>query len=212
MKTISAIMKTVNWIVAIFFAVISFLWFFDAIDLGMIARWAGDVNQDGPTYRYLLAIGAFYVLLFNLLYSLGRWFTRNYASSVNVNSQSGSFSIAISAIENSLRRSVKKLPEIHDAHIRVYKDKRNLTKPIQIYTTFSVWEGVNVTEVTDKIRSAITMRFNEIIEVKEPPVFTIILSNIVEREHRKVDLKKKDKDFIDSKMFYGPEYPIDDID
>jgi len=212
MKTISAIMKTVNWIVAIFFAVISLLCFSDWIDLGMITSWARDVNQAQPTYRYLLAIGAFYVILFNLAYSLGRWFTRNYASSVNVNSQGGSFSIAISAIENSLRRSVQKLPEIHDAHIRVYKDKRNLTKPIQIYTTFSVWEGVNVTEVTDKIRSAITMRFNEIIEVKEPPVFTIILSNIVEREHRKVDLKKKDKDFIDSAIFHGPEYPIDDID
>jgi hypothetical protein len=205
-------MKTVNWMVAVFFAIISFLWFFDVINLGMIGKWAKDLNEDGPTYRYLLAIGASYIILFNLVYLLGRWFTRNYASSVHVNSPSGSFSIAISAIENSLRRSVKKLPEIQDAHVRVYKDRKNLTKPIQIYTTFTVWESANVTEVTDKIRSAITMRFNEIIEVKESPVFTIILSNIVEREHRKIDLKKKDKDFIDTKIFHGPEYPIDDID
>jgi len=63
--------------------------------------------------------------------------------------------------------------------------------------------------VTDKIRTAITIRFNEIIEVKEPPVFTIILSNIVERDHRKTDSRKKDRELMESEMFHGPEYPID---
>lgn len=201
-------MKTTNWIVTVFVAVMALLWFADTIDLNIVSAWATKVNEGGPTYRILLAIGGFYLILFNLLYLLGRWFTRNYASSVKVTSPSGSFSIAISAIENSLRRAVKKLPEIHDAHIRVYKDRKNEAKPIQIYATFSVWEGVNVTEVTDKIRSAITIRFSEIIEVKEAPTFTIILSNIVERD-RKSDSKKKDKDLNDTKMFFGPEYPIE---
>lgn len=207
MKTISAIMKTANWIVAVFFAVMSILWFADKIDLGMLAGWAEDLNTAGPTYRILLAIGAFYLILLNLSYLLGRWITRNYVSSVKVNTQAGYFSIAISAIENSLRRAVRKLPEINDAHIRVYKVRKPENKPIQIYTTFSVWEGTNVTEVTDKIRTTINIRFNEIIEVKEPPVFTIVLSNIVEREHRKPD--KKDKELVESRMFHGPEYPID---
>ena len=210
MKTISAIMKSVNWLVAIFFTVLSILWVGNVIDLGMIGGWATDLNNSGPTYRILLAIGTFYLILFNLLYLIGRWVTRNYASSVKVSSQAGSFSIAISAIENSLRRAVRKLPEINDAHIRVYKVRKPENKPIQIFTTFSVWEGTNVTEVTDKIRTAITIRFNEIIEVKEPPVFTIVLSNIVEREHRRSsDSKKKDKELMESEMFHGPEYPID---
>jgi hypothetical protein len=208
MKTISAIMKTVNWLITVFFASISLLWFADMIDLGMVASFARDLNENTMTYRALLAIGAFYLILFNLLYLLGRWFTRHYASSVQVTTTGGSFSIAISAIENSLRRAVKKLPEIHDAHIRVYKDRKNEVKPIQIYTTFSVWEGVNVTEVTEKIRTAITIRFSEIIEVKEPPIFSIILSNIVERE-RKSESKKRDKEYIESQIFHGPEYPID---
>ncbi|MDI6733054.1 MAG: hypothetical protein QME51_02655 [Planctomycetota bacterium] len=209
MKAISAIMKTVNWIVVVSFAVILLLWFGDVIDLGMIGMWATDLNESGPTYRILFAIGAFYLVLFNLLYLIGRWVTRNYVSSVKVNSQAGSFSIAISAIENSLRRAVKNLPEIHDAHIRVYKVRKPENKPIQIYNTFSVWEGSNVTEVTDKIRTAISIRFNEIIEVKEPPVFTIILTNIVEKERHKSEPKKKDKEFAESAMFHGPEYPID---
>ena len=209
MKAISAIMKTVNWLVVMFFATISLLWLGNIIDLGMIGKWARDLNDSGDTYRWLLAIGAFYLVLFNLLYLIGRWVTRNYASSVKVSSQAGSFSIAISAIENSLRRAVRKLPEINDAHIRVYKVRKPENKPIQIFTTFSVWEGTNVTEVTDKIRTAITIRFNEIIEVKEPPVFTIILSNIVERDHRKTDSRKKDRELMESEMFHGPEYPID---
>jgi len=117
MKAISAIMKTVNWLVVMFFATISLLWLGNIIDLGMIGKWARDLNDSGDTYRWLLAIGAFYLVLFNLLYLIGRWVTRNYASSVKVSSQAGSFSIAISAIENSLRRAVRKLPEINDAHI-----------------------------------------------------------------------------------------------
>jgi len=209
MKAVSAIMKTVNWLVVMFFASVSFLWFVDWMDLGQVSEWATSLNQHGLTYRALLAICAFYLVLFNLVYLLGRWFTRNYASSVKVSSQTGSFSIAISAIENSLRRAVKRLPEIHDAHVRVYKDKAIENKPIHIYTSFSVWEGTNVTEVTDKIRSVITIRFSEIIEVKEAPLFTIILSNIVEREARKAESKKKDKEAAESKIFYGPEYPID---
>lgn len=209
MKAISAIMKTVNWLVAIFFSVVSLLWIGNIIDLGMISNWATEINASGDTYRWLLAIGAFYLVLFNILYLIGRWIARNYTSSVQVSSQSGSFSIAISAIENSLRRALRKLPEINDAHVRVYKLRKPENKPIQIFTTFSVWEGSNVTEVTDKIRTTITIRFNEIIEVKEPPVFTIILSNIVERDYRKADAKKKDRELMGSEMFHGPEYPID---
>ena len=210
MKTISVIAKTVNWLVVVFFAVMSLLWFVNIIDLGMLSNWAGDLNKEGDTYRILLVLGTIYLILLNITYLIGRWVTRNYASSVKVSSQAGSFSIAISAIENSLRRAVRKLPEINDAHIRVYKVRKPENKPIQIFTTFSVWEGTNVTEVTDKIRTAINIRFNEIIEVKEPPVFTIILSNIVERDHRRSsDGKKKDRELMESEMFHGPEYPID---
>ena len=67
MKTISAIMKSVNWLVAIFFTVLSLLWVGNVIDLGMIGGWATDLNNSGPTYRILLAIGTFYLILFNLL-------------------------------------------------------------------------------------------------------------------------------------------------
>ena len=209
MKTISVIAKTVNWLVVVFFAVMSLLWFVNIIDLGMLSNWASDLNKEGDTYRILLVLGTIYLILLNITYLIGRWVTRNYASSVKVSSPAGSFSIAISAIENSLRRAVRKLPEINDAHIRVYKVRKPENKPIQIFTTFSVWEGTNVTEVTDKIRTAINIRFNEIIEVKEPPVFTIILSNIVERDHRKTDSRKKDRELMESEMFHGPEYPID---
>ncbi|HLD35809.1 MAG TPA: hypothetical protein VJC37_03735 [Planctomycetota bacterium] len=210
MKIISAITKSINWLVVVFFTVMSLLWFVNLIDLGMLSNWASDLNKEGDTYRILLVLGAIYLILLNITYLIGRWVTRNYASSVKVSSPAGSFSIAISAIENSLRRAVRKLPEINDAHIRVYKVKKPENKPIQIFTTFSVWEGTNVTEVTDKIRTAINIRFNEIIEVKEPPVFTIILSNIVERDHRRSsDNKKKDRELMESEMFHGPEYPID---
>jgi len=185
MKTISAIMKIVNWIVAVFFAVASLLWFSNIIDLRMLSEWINKPNQGVFIHRTLLIIGAFYLILFNLTYLLGRWLTRNYVSRIEVTTKFVSFSIAISAIENSLRHVVRKLPEVHDAHIHVYKVKRPKDKPIRIYIAFSVWEDTIVAELIDKIITAVTTRCNEMIEVKEPPVFTIILSNIIGKEHRK---------------------------
>ncbi|MBI4834460.1 MAG: hypothetical protein HY811_06555 [Planctomycetes bacterium] len=207
MKVIGYILRLTNWLVAVGFGVIGFAWASDIINIVMIGNFIDQINTN-PSVRMVALLLTVYIVLFNLLYFLSHLFVRQYATHIKLNVASGEFSISLSAIENSLRRAVKKLAEVHDIHIRIRKDKKSEAKPIVITAYYSAWEGTNVQEVTAKIQEMIHMRFQEIVEVKEPPVFQLYLTNIVERDHKKSDSKKK-SDLIEQGMFYGPQYPVD---
>ncbi|MFH1226616.1 MAG: alkaline shock response membrane anchor protein AmaP [Planctomycetota bacterium] len=211
MKILSRLMKTSNWLVAIAAGVFGFMWFADRIDLGTISTWAYQINNDNPSMRTILILLAGYLVVFNLAYVLGNIFRRKYASIIKVTVPEGDLTIDVSAIEDSLRRAVKKLPEIAEARVHLYKERKG-EKPIRICTTFSAWEDANIKELTDKIQGSIKMRFQEILDVKEPPVFTTILSDIVaDKDSRRTESKKraKERDMAAQRMFYGPEYPVD---
>jgi uncharacterized alkaline shock family protein YloU len=177
----------------------------------MIADFAAQINTN-PSSRIIVLLLAAYLVLFNLLYFIGSLFTRRYATHIKLSMPNGDFSIALSAIEDSLRRQVKKLPEVYDIHIRIKKDKKSETKPMTIKAYYSTREGTNVQDVTAKIQEVIRMRFQEIIEVKESPVFKIYLTDIVDRDSKKSESKKKEKaELAEYKTYYnGPQYPVDD--
>lgn len=204
-------MKTSNWIVAVTVAAFGFLWFVDRIDLGMLSTWAAEINHDSPSSRTVLMLLAAYLVVFNVFYLMGNVFRRKYASIIKVVVPEGELTIDVSAIEDSLRRSVKKLPEIAEARVHLYKERKS-DKPIRICTTFSAWEDANIKELTEKIQSAIKMRFQEILDVKEPPVFTTVLAHIVvAKDAQRPESKKraKEREMAAQRVFYGPEYPID---
>lgn len=203
-------MKTSNWIFGVVVGAIGFFWVANFFDLSDVARLTTEINANNKSLRLILTLLAIYLVMFNVLYLLTNIFRRKYASTIKLNLSDGNLSIDISAIEDSLRRAVKKLPEIHDARIHIYKDRKAQNKPIRICATFSTLEGTNIKEVTEKVQSIIKMRFQEIIEVKEPPIFTIILSDIIERDEKRSESRKnKEKELANRRMFYGPEYPID---
>ena len=206
MKVLAYVLRLVNWLITLLTCVFAFLWFVDLVNLETLGGFAVQVNLT-PSSRPILAILVVLVVGLNLAYFIGSLFTRQYATHLKLNADKGDFSIALSAIENSLRRSVKKLPEVHDVHIRIYKSKKALAKPMRIHTSLSVWEGTRVKELTEKIQEVIRLRFNEIVEVAEEPVFEIAITNMVERDARRTESRKKDSG-NDPRMFYGPEYPI----
>ena len=176
MKILAYSLRLVNWLVAILGGIVGFLWFADVINLKTISLYADQANTN-PGLRVILIILAVYLVLFNLLYFIGSLFPSKYVSHIKLDLPGGDFSITLSAIENSLRRVVRKLPEVHDAHTNLYKDRKSETKPIIIRTVYSTWEGSDTREVTERIRTVIQQRLQEIVHLKEPPVFQIILSS-----------------------------------
>jgi hypothetical protein len=210
MKVLSYILRLANWLAAVGVGIIGFAWAANFIDLGIISNFITQINTN-PTRIIALLLTA-YLVLFNLLYFFGSLFVRRYATHIKLSMPNGDFSIALAAIEDSLRRQVKKLPEVYDVHIRIKKDKKSETKPMTIKAYYSTREGTNVQDVTAKIQEVIRMRFQEIVEVKEPPVFKIYLTDIVDRDSKKSESKRKEKpELAEYKTYYsGPQYPVDD--
>lgn len=211
MKVLSYVLRLTNWLAAVGIGLIGFAWAANIIDINMIADFIAQINTN-PSTRIIALLLTAYLIMFNLLYFIGSLFTRRYATHIKLSMPNGDFSIALSAIEDSLRRQVKKLPEVYDVHIRIKKDKKSETKPMIIKAYYSTREGTNVQDVTAKIQEVVRMRFQEIVEVKEPPVFKIYLTDIVDRDSKKSESKKKEKpELAEYKTYYsGPQYPVDD--
>ena len=158
MRVLAYVLRLVNWLITLLTCVFAFLWFVDLVSLETLGWFAVQVNLT-PSSRPILTILVVLVVGLNLAYFIGSLFARQYATHLKLNVDKGDFSIALSAIENSLRRSVKKLPEVHDVHIRIYKSKKALAKPMRIQASLSVWEGTRVKELTEKIQEVIRLRF-----------------------------------------------------
>ena len=202
------IIKTFNWLITVTVGIIGFLWLSQIIAPTDIYAIIYKALLSTPWSRFFFLTIFIYLVLFNLLYLLGPLFNPKYAHHIELGVAGGNFSISVSAIEHSLKRAVKKLPEVSDVSVHLYKDIKSKTKkPMRIVVHCSTWEGANVKEVTEKVKEIITLRFQEIIEVKEPPVFQIMISHIDERS-KKSESRKKSSD-AKKHMFYGPEYPID---
>ncbi len=200
--------KTFNWLITVAVGVIGFLWISQLVPLHPFSDTLITTLNTSAWARFAFLAVSIYLVLFNVLYLFGPLFNPKYAYHIELGVAGGNFSISVSAIEHSLKRAVKKLPEVSDVNVHLYKDIKSRTKkPMRIVVHCSTWEGANVKEVTEKVKEIITLRFKEIIEVQEPPVFQIMISHIEERS-KKPDSRKKSSD-TKQHMFYGPEYPID---
>lgn len=148
-----------------------------------------------------------YLLLSHGLYLLLAIMVSRYDTHFRIRSNNLEVTIALSAVEESLRRAVQKLPEIYDVWVRIYKEKNREEKPLRIYAGYSTFEGTNVKEVTDKIREVIRLRFQEIIDIPQEPEFEIALTKFTSKEPRKADTRRS-KAGVEAD-FRGPQYPTD---
>ena len=133
-----------------------------------------------------------------------------YDTHVTNETEEGHFSVSISAIEETLTRSISSLPEIADVRLRVYKYRGKSESPVKIYVRCSVWDTLYSKDLPEKIRAVIQQRFNDILDLPSAPEYTVKVEKLVEKSGRKQDPKKAKKPEDEfSRMFQGPEYPID---
>lgn len=170
--------------------------------------WAGyDFTQ--PT-RVLMVGLATTVIVVDMLFIVGRLFS-NRESHLKAKTEDGEVLIAVGAIEDSLARTARSLPEVNDARVRVYKEKGE-GKPITIIVNYAAWEDTNVREVTHKVQQACAMRFEQIAGSDANPTFSIFLSRITVKDDRsKAAAAKRRSADEPSDAFRGPVYPTDEF-
>jgi hypothetical protein len=136
-------------------------------------------------------------------------FIAQRASHLSSRTGANDFKVSVNAVEESLSRIARCIPDVHDARVSVYKDRAD-QKPVLIEVSYSAYEDVPILQVTDRIREVVAHRFEEIAGAELKPQFNIILSRIVEKEARPRSSKPKESKVID--LSKGPIYPVaDDI-
>jgi hypothetical protein len=166
-------------------------------------------NQDpqhasGVRLLFLCLTIAFILANFFFVYET---FIAQRASHLKSKTGANDFAVSISAMEESLSRIAKCIPDVHEAKVSVFKDRQD-QKPLVIEVSYMAYEDMPILQITDRIREVVAHRFEEIAGSDIKPQFNIILSRIVEKEARPRPTRKNDSKVID--LSKGPIYPVTD--
>lgn len=174
-----------------------------------VAAVEGETSSTASGVRLLLWSLTLAFVVFNGLYVLERFVVRR-ATHLKARGEQGEFLVSISAVEESLSRIAKCVPEVHDARVNVYKEKRE-GKPVYIEVSYMAYEDMAIPEVTARLQQVVAHRFEQIAGPQIKPQFNIVLSRIVERDSGaggtgRGTERRKAKDVID--LSRGPIYPV----
>jgi hypothetical protein len=173
------------------------------------AAAAGDwFDSLGLGARVAAIVLASWLVLFNGLFVTVNFLFSKYATHIDFSTPEGTVSVAVGAVEESLLRAARTITDVEDVRISVSKERKNSSKPLHIFVSAVTYEGVNVREVTDKIRGVLRQRFREIAELPEQPVYDVHVVKIVDRPQPRDKAPAKKDAKKAAEMFHGPEYPL----
>jgi len=101
----------------------------------------------------------------------------------------GQVTIALSAIEDFIKRAMKNLPEVKELRPNVKASK----KGIRIINRVTLFSDVNIPETTEKIQNIVKTRVQDMLGVEEPISIRVHVVKIVHKEEAPKDHKKDDK-------------------
>lgn len=100
----------------------------------------------------------------------------------------GQVTIALSAIEDFIKRAMKHLPEVKELRPNVKAGK----KGIRIINRVTLFSDVNIPETTEKIQNMVKTRVQDMLGVEEPISIRVHVVKIVHKEEAPKDNNKKD--------------------
>jgi len=195
-------------LVAVAAAAVCLLWAVNVVDVTHFAQAATIAGKWGWWARGAAVVVAVYLVLFNVLFVTVNFLFSKYATHLEFAAPEGHVSVAVSAIEESLTRAARAIQEVEDVRVTVTKERQNQAKPLHVFASCTTWEGVNVPELTDKIRGVLKQRMKEIADLPEAPVFDVHITKILEKEEPKEKPPSKKDAKKAAELFHGPEYPI----
>lgn len=102
----------------------------------------------------------------------------------------GQVTIALSAIEDFIKRAIRQLPEVKELKPNVKAGK----KGIMIVNRVTLFSDINIPETTEKIQNIVKTRVQDMLGVEEPINIRVHVVKIVHKEdHSKEPKEAKDK-------------------
>lgn len=100
----------------------------------------------------------------------------------------GQVTIALTAIEDFIKRAIKQLPEVKELRPFVRASK----KGIRIVNRCTLYSDVNIPETTEKIQNIVRLRVQEMLGVEEPINIRVHVTKISHKEEPKGGDSDKD--------------------
>lgn len=182
---------------------------FYALGLGIFGR-VPTVASESISWpvRVLMIVAGAVVLVVDIAFLRYRYFSR-YDEFLDVKTPDGIVQVAVPAIEQSLARMARSLPEVHDARVRI----RRLPGEgagVLVRVNYAAWEGGNVPAVSQKVQQVLQLRFEQICGSEIVPRYEVSLTRIDVKEMRKVAAKAGGETEEPVDLFRGPVYPTGD--
>ncbi len=160
---------TIVMVVGCFFLLLSLKW----IKLGSLVMILQTIyTQD--RLRLIIGITAGVILFKNFLYyqllsmNLGR-------KTIAFDNPSGRVSVSLSALEDLIRRTINKFPEVKQSKSNVVTSKKGLRVTVKLILR----SGRNIPELTSRIQDLVQNKVHEMIGISEPVNVTVYISKIV---------------------------------
>ncbi len=191
--------------------VVCLLWSIDLLgvpDFAAVAKWVKASVLGGRVFAVVVC-GA--VILLTLAYVFSALFAPSGDNFLRSKTKHGEIRINMSAVEETLQRAVKSLPDIHGVDISLRTDPALPDAPLVVRIDFSTWEDVSFKETGEKIEEIARARLEKIADLTQPVQFEIYLAKIVEKVEPRVDAKRvaKEEQNVLKEVFKGLEYPIE---
>lgn len=118
--------------------------------------------------------------------------------------EDGLVSIAITAIEESLARAGRTLPDVSDTRVRIRRGS-SPDEPLRVIAYFAAWEDTSALDVSQKLQRALQLRFEQICGTERVPRYSIRLSRFDVKPAGEKPVRPKEPQPAD--LFRGPQYP-----
>ncbi|MDQ7778840.1 MAG: hypothetical protein RDV41_03920 [Planctomycetota bacterium] len=211
MEGLKKLLFFVNTVCALVLTIVGFLWSINLIGVPTFGRAAAWAHVHILADRTVVAVGCGIVIALVLAYLVLIGLTVKSDGFLRSKTKHGEIRIAVSAVEETLCRAVKSLPDVHDAKVTLLYNTALPDSAITVHIDFSTWEKASFKETGEKIEEVARARLERIADLSQTVAFDIYLGRIVEKVEPRVDTKRaaKEEQNVLKEVFRGLEYPID---
>ena len=202
MKVFRVVVGTFNGFVSLVCGLIGVLWYLqgepaDYLRQATAYRWAGFA---------IFVVGLAAVFL-NIAWLVLRHIWEGREAHVAVIGPDSDVTVAVSAVQKALTKTLLNEPEVHDVEVELMHDRaaRRITRVVAHGT---IWDGPDALQTSLKIRYLLEKRIAEIVQPETMPEFEVKLDSFRFPQKGKKPKYSAKADRV-TKTFRGPQYPIE---
>ena len=154
-------------------AVMTIVVSFDVLSIDLLLKYIVFLREHDSFKIFFSFIGCIFLFLsINSFYKLGKSFNKNKV--IAFKNQEGELSVAISAIEEYVKKIVKDIFEVKDVKSFV-KAKRN---NMEIFINVSVDSQLSIPNITEKIHKNVKQKIQEVLGIEKKLIIKIHVKKI----------------------------------